>query len=424
MRHNFFPAIAFSALAAIITPSCSEDKSYEIKPDEEPTRKKTILLYAVASNNLYSNLINDKHEMQLAAQNIDLNHYSMLVYEVVPNSQEYGDTPRLLELTRNSAGETEFVELKRYDRSIYSTDPERISQVIEDMQTLREADSYGLILWSHALGWSPFFSERDTRAEFPSVTTSAAGSNLSYTLEYGGDLPMNYSFGSDTNSQTGYTDKIDIDELAGAIPDHLFEFIWFDACMMSGIETIYEMRDKCDYFGGYPTEVFAPGMPYDLTLPYLLREKADMKGCAIEFFNYYAQNKYAQLRTATVAVIDMSELEPMADFCKRRYAGSKDAATYGLDYYSGNQRVAYKYYDFGQYTLARGSENEDDASEEEFRRLLDKLVVYRNATETEFTGKKLNLDEYSGISSHAYSDSQTGKAADYYRSLDWFKRVY
>lgn len=423
MKHKYFPAFVFLVLATIFSSSCTE---YKNEPDPLPddgSRKKTILLYAVASNNLYSNLLNDKQEIRIAAENIDLDHYSMLVYEVVPNSQEYGDTPRLLELSRNSAGEIDYVELKQYDRSIYSTDPERISQVIKDMKQLREADSYGLILWSHALGWSPFFSERDTRSDIPGIQTSGNG-NYSSTEEYLGGSPTQYSFGSDTNSQLGYTDKTDIDELADAIPDNLFEFIWVDACMMSGIETIYELRNKCRYYGGYPTEVFAPGMPYDLTLPYLLQEKADLRGCAETFFNYYAQNKYTQLRVATVAVIDMDEIEPMADFCKRRYANSEAPSTSRLDYYSGNQRVAYKFYDFGQYTVARGKENEDVASEAEFRRLLNNLVIYKNATETEFTGKKLNLEEYSGISSHVYSSTQTGKAADFYRSLDWFKRVY
>lgn len=71
--------------------------------------------------------------------------------------------------------------------------------------------------------------------------------------------------------------------LADAIPDGVFDFIWFDACYMSGIETAYELRDKCDTFVAYPTEVYTPGMPYNLTIPYILKETPDLKSAASEF---------------------------------------------------------------------------------------------------------------------------------------------
>ncbi|MDE5888099.1 MAG: hypothetical protein K2H46_11000 [Muribaculaceae bacterium] len=416
MKHRYLIKLCALALTVMLVglTGCKEDKGNE--PDRDDGKmKKTILLYAVASNNLYSNLINDKQEIIMAVKDndLDLRQHSIMVYEVIPNNKENGETPRLLELTRLNNGELEYVEVKKYDRSLYSTDPERVAEVIKDMQELRPSKTYGLIMWSHGLGWSPFFSERDSH---PAETKSSEPLKA--------NVPMQYSFGYDTNSTVGYTDKTDIDELADAIPENVFEFIWFDACMMTGIETIYEFRDKCRYFGGYPTEVFSPGMPYHHTIPYLLKEKADVAGCAREFFEYYANNPYQLLRVATVAVIDMWQLEKMADFCKTYYEGMPVPSAAGLDYYSGNQRVAYKYYDFGQYTLAKIAESDDENAERLFRELLDKLIVYKNATEKEFTGKTLNLEEYSGISCHLYNPSQTGAAADYYRSLDWFKRVY
>lgn len=32
-----------------------------------------------------------------------------------------------------------------------------------------------------------------------------------------------------------------------ALPDHLFEFIIFEACNMAGIEVAYELRNKAAY---------------------------------------------------------------------------------------------------------------------------------------------------------------------------------
>ncbi|MDE6299369.1 MAG: hypothetical protein K2M10_06975, partial [Muribaculaceae bacterium] len=357
----------------------------------------------MASNNLYSNLKNDSIEMTKAAQNIDLRENSVLLYLVSP----YADRqPGLYELRKNGSN-AKFVPLKEYTREKYSTDPERISEVIADVKELREAKSYGLILWSHALGWSPFFSNRDS---YPDLAASRADDISASAIQEGAiskvDYVNLYSFGSDKNPGTGYTDKIDIDELAEAIPDNMFEFIWFDACMMSGIETIYELRNKCEYFGAYPTEVFSPGMPYDLTLPYLVKEKADMVGCGREFFNYYAENDYASLRTATIAIADMKGLEPVAEYCKRIYSNTVPPSSVGMNYYSGRQNVAYPYYDFGQYTKALIAQHPEE-DEAEFERLMDKFIIYKDATEREFTGQPINQEEYSGVSCHLYKPTQT-----------------
>ena len=425
MKHRYLPALyAAASFSLLLGAGCSNDEPDGPQP-EPGVKKKTILLYAVASNNLYSNLINDKQEIikGVMENNIDLSRNSIMVYEVVPNSMEYGETPRLLELLPSGNGEYEYVEVKQYDRSLYSTDPERISEVIDDVRVHHPSNTYGLVLWSHALGWSPFFSDRDLHPATKANPVVPVSDNSSITVSKA-DLPLQYSFGSDTNSDTGYTDKIDIDELADAIPDGMFEFIWIDACMMSGIETVYELRNKCDYFGGYPTEVYSPGMPYNLTIPYLMKEKADLVGCGKAFFDYYANNTSPYLRTATVAVIDMSVLDEMASFCKTNYAETGVPSTSGMDYYSGSQRVAYRFYDFGQYTLAKIALGNRPEAEQEFRQLLDKLVIYRDATEREFTGRELNLEEYSGLSSHVYDPVQTGSAAEYYRTLDWYKAVY
>lgn len=423
MKHKYLTALYTAASFSLLLGTGCSDHNDEPGPDDVE-QSKTILLYAVASNNLYQNLLNDKQEiiMGVKENNINIDKNSIMVYEVVPNSQQNGETPRLLKLKSKGNGEYEFAEVKRYDRNLYSTDPERVYQVMLDMKDYSNTDTYGLILWSHGLGWSPFFSDRDNH---PANSTKGESVSDNSTINISkAELPLLYSFGMDTNSATGYTDKIDIDELAKAIPDGLFEFIWIDACMMSGIETIYELRNKCEYFGGYPTEVYSPGMPYNLTIPYLIKPKADLVGCGKAFFDYYANNPVGYLRTATVVVVDMSVLGEMAAFCKTNYEGTGVPSTIGMDYYSGNQRVAYRYYDFGQYTLAKLALGDRPEAVQEFRELLDKLVIYKDATEREFTGKKLNLEEYSGLSSHVYDPAQSGAAADYYRTLDWFKAVY
>ena len=40
---------------------------------------------------------------------------------------------------------------------------------------------------------------------------------------------------------------MEITDFAMALPDHLFEFIIFEACNMAGIEVAYELRNKAAY---------------------------------------------------------------------------------------------------------------------------------------------------------------------------------
>lgn len=391
--------------------SCG-NKHDEPDYDDNGPRKRSILLYAVASNNLSSNLVSDKNEILKAAKGMDLRGLSMLVYEVTRSAD-----PQLLELKRINRDSVAFVKVKGYDKSLYSTDPRRISEVMGDVRALRPSDSYGLILWSHGTGFDPSFP---THGEDEASVRMGQNGDIVVSS----DLPELYSFGmdNDPSKDPGYNDAIDIDELADAIPDHMFDFIWFDACYMSGIETIYELRDKCDYFVGYPTEVYTPGMAYDLTVPYLLREQPDLKGAAEVFFNYYAEHAQQVYRVATVAVVDMSQLETVADLCKGIYAGGIIPSVSGLQKYSRDSFGPF--YDFGQYTSLMAESNKEHVSAEEIAESLSKLVIYKAATPSDFNFQPIVAENYSGISCFRLDSSDSSEKAEYYRTLDWYKRVY
>ncbi len=392
--------LAASALMfALSLTSCGEDTPSE--PAKDESIKSTVLLYAVASNNLYSNLIDDKEEILTAASQMDLTGLRMLVYQVTPY-----DEPSLLELKKGADGTATFVTVKEYSKDMYSTDPRRIAEVIDYVKTEYVSALYGLVLWSHGTGLDPFTSTRSDDGD-------EEEDNLHRSL------PMLYSFGQDKNGSD--EDRINIDELADAIPDNLFNFIWFDACYMSGIETIYELRDKCEYFVGYPTEVFTPGMPYDLTLPYFLAEKPNLAGGAEAFFKYYAEHSSSSYRVATVCVVDMDKLEPVADFCKTAYVGAYLSSGVGLQKYTRGSIGPF--YDFGQYTRLMSAQNDSYADIEAFEKALDDLVIYAAATDVDFNYNAINQENFSGISCHLFFDDG-GSKLEFYKTLDWYKRVY
>lgn len=399
MKHQFRTDIknwgAVVAMASLTLSACGDHSPDAPKIKEDA--KTTVLLYAVASNNLYGNLVDDKEEIIAAASNMDMSGLEMFVYQVTPY-----DEPSLLQLKSNAEGEYDFVTVKEYSRDLYSTDPIRIAEVINDVKTGYKSNLYGLVLWSHGTGLDPFNSTRSSED---------------------GSHPMLHSFGSDRNpdKDTSYSDQINIDELADAIPDNMFNFIWFDACYMSGIETIYELRNKCRYFVGYPTEVFTPGMPYDRTLPYFLAETPDLVGGAEAFFNYYANYSSSSMRVATVCVVDMDKLEPVADYCRLAYSGAPVPVTSGLLKYTRGSIGPF--YDFGQFTKAMASNNIDAPDVTDFENALGDLILYSAATEKDFNYNPIEPDKFSGISCHIYVDDGGGKAK-FYETLDWYKRVY
>lgn len=381
---------AVTTLAAFAFSSCGDDT-----PKIKEEIKTTVLVYAVASNNLYSNLIDDKKEMLEAASQMNMKGLRLLVYQVTPY-----DDAALLELKSDDKGTYDFETVKEYDKNVYSTDPKRISEVINDVKTGYQSNLYGLVLWSHGTGLDPFDSTR--------------------SAEESGH-PMLHSFGMDKDTDKNSSDEINIDELADAIPDNVFNFIWFDACYMSGIETIYELRDKCRYFVGYPTEVYTPGMPYHLTLPYFLAETPNLVGGAEAFFNYYANYSTSNMRVATVCVVDMAKLEGVADYCKMAYAGTPVPTTSGLLKYTRGSIGPF--YDFGQYTKAMASHHKDNLTAEDFDARMGEMILYSAATDKDFNYNPIDPEKFSGISCHVFVDNGS-KKAEFYKTLDWYRRVY
>ncbi|MDE6636707.1 MAG: hypothetical protein K2K32_00570, partial [Muribaculaceae bacterium] len=295
---NRFLIILFSwaLLCSTSGLSCSGEKEDEpAKPvSAKDNTKRTVLIYAVASNNLASYLRADKNEMIQAAPSIEGlgSDVRVLLYSVASQS---ATEATLSELTQDDSGNWDFVDLRSYDRNTFSTDPERMRQVYADLLDEAPAKKYGLVFWSHGTGWVPNFADHET----PSSS---------------GVPQIQKSYGSDKFQ--GVTDYCDIDELAEALPEGMFDYIWFDCCYMMGVETVYQLRNKCDYIGGYPTEDWSPGMNYDETLTHLAAPTPNLAAAGQAFFDYYNNQNMA----VTVTVMKTDGLEQLAKAASDIYA--------------------------------------------------------------------------------------------------------
>lgn len=391
---------AWTLLCSTSGLSCSGEKEDEpSKPT--PSRgsvSRTVLIYAVASNNLASYLKADKNEMIEAAPKIKGlgSDVRVLLYSVASQSSTEAT---LSELTKNELGEWEFTDVRSYDRDTYSTDPERMRQVYDDLKEEAPAKKYGLVFWSHGTGWVPNFTDHEV--------PSAAG------------VPsIQKSYGMD--KYEGKTDYCDIDELADAIPEGMFDYIWFDCCYMMGIETLYQLRDKCDYVGGYPTEDWSPGMNYDETLPHLAASTPNLAAAGKAFFDYYNDQNMA----VTVTVMKTDGLEQLANAASDIYEyGTRPASAYGMQNYS---RLKTAMYDFGQFTKGYLDEKDPDSKSltDAFDKALKGITIYAGCGTKDFNNRQNAFDPeiYSGLSCH-FPGSSDSKSETYYNSLDWAQRT-
>lgn len=389
-------------LLLLVAYGCGKDERDVINPVDPPVIpvnpvvnpedvERTVIVYAVNRSSLSYNFEDDLSEMLRAMAGIDMDKYQLLVYKTNSASQ-----CGLYRVAEDKEGKIDVALVRSYSRDVTSTHPDRIREVLDYALDLYPHSAYDLIFWGHGMSWKPYFSSHDVI-----------------------DPPMSYGYGGEYN-ETGNTTKTDwteIDELADAVPDHAFDTVWFDCCYMSGIEVIYEFRDKCDTFVGYPSEVWDDGMAYDVVLPYLLRGKPDVTGAAKAFYNYYDTKRYA----ATVAVFDMSLMEELAAVASDIVGSGKirpDEKTL-LNY---SRSKTSPFYDFRQFFSQTALLNGCPDLAARLESVMDKAVLYHDASENDFNNRPWN-SAVSGISTHFYKDLDT-RDESYYRTLDWYKRVY
>ena len=390
-------ALGLTIAGGSLLGGCSKDEPFT--PAITRADKGGVLIYAVASNSLDTYFPADMAEIERTLPNLDLSKGELWVYSVLPNSK-----PTLKKLTAAPDGSAEWKLVKEYDRNQFSTDPKRISGVISDYMELCDADTHGLILWSHAASWSPAFSDH-----------AVPQSRSSVTVADGYYQPTeNQWFGQDKHN--GVSDYCDLIELEEAIPDNTFDFIWFDCCYMSAIEVLYQFRDKTPYIVGCPTEVNALGMPYDVTMPHLLKKDFNLVGAAKAMAETYLNDNAVM----TIAVIDTSALEDVAAIAEKAVTGERVSPS-KLQKYS---RQSYAFYDFGQYTRTWGESLGDEWSTPEFNAAMDRMVVYKAASARDFNGREIKPENFSGVSCHYFYALTDDPKTEYYKSLDWFKRVY
>lgn len=287
------------------------------------------------------------------------------------------EPPRLIKITQQG----EELLLKNYQEE-NSASTATLIRVIRETKELAPSDKFGMVFWSHSMGWVPAGYYPETRYIGIDDTPGEGESALS---------------------------MMEIDEMAKSLPDKVAEYIWFDVCLMGSVEALYAFRNKAGYLVASPTEVLlasdydASGAPYAKILPYLFGGKEELMQACNLFYNHYNGMKHEILRSASIALVDARELNRLYNETKKIFSGKlpmvENMDTGGIQTYH-TQSVPQVFFDLGDFVQRTASSSQYIAFSEQ----LSRTVIYKAATPSFMTNKedKFTIDpaKFSGLSAY------------------------
>ncbi len=270
-----------------------------------------------------------------------------------------------------------------------SCDPTIITTVLKNIVDEFEAQSYGLIYWSHGSAWLPHGNSIGGIRTTGKINT----------------LPIK-SFGIDHNEGT------EIADLAKSLPCH-FNFILFDACYMASVEVLAEFSTYADYIIASPTEILATGFPYHKTIPALFEHAPNFKTVCTDFMTDY-KNRDGIYKSASITLFDLQHWTNFITHVKSIFAtiGSKKINTLNIQQYE----IAQQNYLFDIKDLLVRL---DTVNIHLHDNQLSKLIPFNDYTNE--IEQSLALTSVSGLSMFL-PDSSNTNYHEYYKNLKWYKQ--
>ena len=286
---------------------------------------------------------------------------------------------------------------------------EYISRTLNRLSAAAPAERYGLILAGHGTAWIP--------RESPSISKSGAWIPL-FVPASGAEVTRHFGENNVLVNQSNIAEGINNSEVD-------IDYILFDACFMSNIETIYELRNSANYIIASPCEIMGRGFPYERTLPHLFRDNGattDYTAAAESYYLYYRDEYTSSSRCGSVVVYDCSEIEILKDATKEVIKSAKEEYDINaLQTYEGQD--PHYFYDFGEWVNTVATDN---VALQKFNTQLDKTVIAKYTLDTFYSAYgsygtfPINTEVYSGVTTSAPSEVLN----NLWKDTEWYKSVW
>ena len=268
--------------------ACSKDD--ETPPIVSPyVESRTVMVYMVAENSLNKNVWADVQEMLMGMNNDTLSANDRLVIYLddvkLPRIYVVDKTTKITQFS-------ELVPVMTYENDVNSSSAEQLGTFIDYVKSNYPAESYGLVMWSHASGWTPSNFSGDMYSETPTKRKSFGVDN-----------------GKNTTNNNG--NQMNIDDMASVLQGNAFDFIFFDACVMQTIEVAYELRDAAKWLIASPAEIPASGANYE-TMTRAMFLKDDYVNQMLTVYKQEYSNAYG----IVVSAVNTEALDDYAAYMK------------------------------------------------------------------------------------------------------------
>ncbi len=313
--------IAIALLGLAIFASCSGNEQ------SEPSEGHTLIFYMMGDGTGLTSFM-DKNIITLrsVAKDVPPENNHIVVY------YDRGDIARLFEIKLED-GRSKEIDIKKYLNTTNSADPQFMSEVFMLIDETFNSDSYGVVFSSHGGGWVP-------SDIFDGYLLENMPSSVQNTPE-----AAPFYCGQDGLYYMEIPDMAKAINMAGL---H-FDYILFDACYMSSVEAMYDLRNCTDYIIASPCEVLADGFPYTSIIPMLFTKTHMLQSVCQAYVDHYQAKTDKADQSAAIALTDCSKLDALAEATRDiiSNAGSNNVVASNIQGYDGFQPNLY--YDFEQY---------------------------------------------------------------------------
>ena len=339
MIKKLFTLFICSISLAMTFTSCSEEAF-----DPDSVNKQTILVYYPWTGDKNSTgLLGDlQNNIDSICDGIidrkGLNNSRVLVFL----SDKYNHS-MLYDLQYNATTKSvDRVPLKEYEGTSYAT-AEGFADILNEVKTQASSLNYALIVGAHGCGWTyasdwsryPYYARPSVTRPSDSALSGYSAAGYSATgissfsgIQFGPDpnAPLTRFFGSVSLAENA----MDISTLAEGIRESglKMQYILFDACYMSNIETAYELKDVTNYMIASGSEIMAAGLPYRSMWSYLNSATPNYSGIVSTSVNFY---KNSSAPFCNLAAIDCRQVEKLASVMKDINAEYQLSASVSLD---------------------------------------------------------------------------------------------
>lgn len=392
--------ISVIAIPSIFS-SCNDDepKGNQGIPGYTEPAKQTLIMYMPWSGNLYSYFIKNINSFEYSIEkNRGTDGNALLVF--ISENQEQSHLIRIY----YEHGKCHRDTLRRYNFSTCDyTTSEGITSIVNDAMAAAPAEQYAMVIGCHGTGWIPAGTNIGTRSARMSMQTQPR--------------QLTRFFGTGDGGNPTY--QTDILTLAEGIANTgvKMEYIVFDDCYMSNIETAYDLRNVTDYLIASTCEIMIDGMPYNEIGIDLLNN--NFKGVVDGFYDHYSN---FSTPCGTIGVTDCREVGNMAYIMRQindRYPNFPYNATDIQDLDGFENTI---FFDFEDYVSKLCS---DPNMLNAFKEQLGRLVPYKANTETYYswyTGEQHPINTFSGIT---ISDPSVNRSiANVKTQTNWYRDTH